>query len=120
MSRGSATVEVLAVGVLMIGGLLHTLSTAAQIQAGADAAAEAEAAAIGARWGAHHGDAETARRASAAVAPPGARIVVGRNGDRLGVVVRIEVPLIGPAGSPLMTTVSGRATAEVAPHRSGR
>ena len=118
MSRGSATVEVLAVGVLMIGALLHTLSTAAEIQAGADAAAEA--AAVGARWGAHHGDAETARRASAAVAPPGARIVVGRNGDRLGVVVRIDVPLIGPAGSPLMTTVSGRATAEVGPHRSGR
>jgi hypothetical protein len=43
---------------------------------------------------------------------------VERSGDELAVVVTIDVPLVGPAGSSLTRAVHGRAVVRISPYRS--
>jgi hypothetical protein len=117
MSRGSAVVESLVLGTIGVAIVLAVILGAVRIQAAGDRAeqtARVTANAI-ARWGGSAEAAEVGRTHA-----PDAEVVVERSGDRIVVTVRIVVPLVGPAGSPVSTTVTGRAEARIAPYRSAR
>jgi len=113
--RGTALIGTLAIGfmvVLVIGQSLLILGRLSA--ASADAAEVASyAAQQGARYG---GPADAARIAQHLL--PDADVVAGSSGDTLSVEIRVTVPLIGPEGSPIERTVTGRATVAISPYRS--
>jgi hypothetical protein len=117
MSRGSAAIEALVVGTIAAALALTTIVGAIRIQTAGDRAEEAAriAADTAARWGGPDDGADAARRLV-----PRADIIVRRSGDRIIATVRMDVSVVGPSGSPFSTTVTGRAEARIAPHRSGR
>lgn len=115
MTRGSALLEVLAIGFVATVLVLQALITVARIQvAGEEAGEAAQAAALHA---ARYGDVAGAQEAVARLAPGGDSSV------HLGAAhavaeVRIRVALVGPAGSPLSRVVQGEATVRLSPYRS--
>ena len=117
MSRGNAVIEALLLGTVSVAMVVSVILGAVRMQAAGEQAEQAarHAADVAARWGEASDGADVARRLS-----PLAGVTVVRSGDRIVATVRIEVPLIGPAGSPISTTVTGRAEARIAPHRSAR
>jgi antitoxin (DNA-binding transcriptional repressor) of toxin-antitoxin stability system len=117
MSReqGSSLLETLVIWfavVLVVGQALVTLGRLDSAATRADEAAQTAAA-----WAARHGDTDDALRL-ARNAAPGAHVGVERSGDELAVVVTIDVPLVGPAGSSLTRAVHGRAVVRISPYRS--
>jgi hypothetical protein len=116
MSRGSALVETIVLGAVLVAAVGAGVVAAGRLHAAGEQATEAAQAA--AAWAARHGDAADARRIAADLAPDAESIEVGRMGERIEVVVRIRVAVFGPAGPH--RTVVGRAGATISPYRSNR
>jgi hypothetical protein len=116
VNRGSALVEALVLGALIVAAVGYATVTAGRLHAAGERATEAAQAA--AAWAARHGDADDAGRIAARLAPDAASIEVARSGGRIEVVVRIRVALAGPAGPH--RTVVGRAGTSISPYRSNR
>ena len=114
MSRGSALIDTL-VAALVTALLLQGALAACRLQAAGETAAEA--AAVAATWAAHHGDAALAATLARALAPEAEHVSATVAAGELSAVVRLRVPLAGPAGQ-VSRTVMGRATAPVSPCRS--
>ncbi|MGB9359112.1 MAG: hypothetical protein WCC01_11205 [Acidimicrobiia bacterium] len=113
--RGAALIGTLAIAFVFVLVVVQTLITVGRL--GASAAEASEVATYAAQHGARHGDPGDARRLASALAPDAVVIAID-DGDLLSVEVRIDVPLIGPEGSPLHHTVTGRASATYSPYRS--
>ena len=113
--RGAALIGTLAVAFVFVLIVVQTLITVGRL--GASAAEAADIATYAAQHGARHGNAGDARRMASELSP-GATVVAIDDGGALSVEVRIEVPLIGPEGSPLRHIVTGRASAIYSPYRS--
>jgi hypothetical protein len=115
VSRGSAVVESLVLGALVVAAVGYAAVAAGSLHAAGERATEAAQAA--ASWAARHGDADDARRIAARLAPDAESIEVGAAAGRIEVVVRIRVGLPGPAGTRVIV---GRAGTWVSPYRSNR
>jgi hypothetical protein len=113
--RGTALIGTLAIAFVFVLVVAQTLITVGRL--GASAAEAAEVATYAAQHGARHGDPADARRMANRLSP-GAAVVAVNDGDSLFVEVRIDVSLVGPEGSPLRHTVTGRASAPYSPYRS--
>jgi hypothetical protein len=111
--RGAALIGTLAIGFVLV--MAQTLTTLGRL--GSAASEAAEIASYVAHHGARHGGPEDAMLIAEGLAP-GAEVVSFDNGSGLSVEVRIDVPLVGPASSPVTHTVTGRATAAYSPYRS--
>jgi hypothetical protein len=116
MSRGSALLEVLVIGALIVLAVAQGAVVAGRLHAAGDRVTEA--AQIAASWAARHGDTEGATEVAQAAAPDAHIVRAFRTGDEITVVVRTRVGLIG-SGAP-WRTVTGRATARVSAYRSNR
>jgi len=113
--RGTALLGTLAVGFLVVIMVGQSLVTIGRLSA---AATEAEETArYAATWAARHGDASDAERIALGLVP-GAIIEAATTDGGITVVVAIEVSLVGPEGSPLRRTVTGRAMVPVSDFRS--
>jgi hypothetical protein len=113
--RGAALIGTLAIAFVFVLVVTQTLITIGRL--GAAASEAAEVAAYAAQHGARHGDPGDARRLATEMAPD-ATVVTFDDGALLSVEVRIDVPLVGPQGTPLRGTVTGRASAPYSPYRS--
>lgn len=113
--RGTALIGTLAIAFVFMLVIVQAIITVGHL--GTCAAEAAETAAYAAQHGARHGDADDAARLASALSPD-ATVVAVDMGDTLVVEVRIEVPLLGPDGSPIRRTVTGRASATYSPYRS--
>ena len=113
--HGTALIGTLAIAFVFVLVVVQTLITVGRL--GASAAEAAEVATYAAQHGARYGDLGDAERLARALAP-NAVIVAVDDGDVLSVEVRIDVPLVGPEGSPVQHTVTGRASATYSPYRS--
>ena len=113
--RGTALLGTLAVGFLVVIMVGQSLVTIGRLSA---AATEAEETArYAAAWAARHGDASDAERIALGLVP-GAIVEAAATDVGITVVVAIEVSLVGPEGSPLRRTVTGRAMVPVSDFRS--
>ena len=113
--RGTALLGTLAIGFLVVVLVGQSLVTIGRLSA---AAAEAEETArYAATWAARHGDAADAAQVASKLAPEAA-IEATATSDGIAVVVTIEVSLVGPEGSPLRSTVTGRAEVPISDYRS--
>lgn len=115
--RGSALLETVAVGfvvLIVVGQALVTLGRLESAGLAAD-----EAARHAATWATRHGDLASAEQIAIDFLPD-ARVTANRNGDDVVVQVAVDVPLLGPNGSPVTRTVYGRASAPISPYRSSR
>jgi hypothetical protein len=113
--RGTALIGTLAIGfavVLLVG---QSLVTIGRLSA-AGAAAE-ETARYAAAWAARHGDASDAESIAHEMMPH-AIVEAAAAGGGITVTVVIDVPLVGPEGSRLTRTVTGRATVPISDFRS--
>ena len=113
--RGVALIGTLAVAFVFVLVVVQTLITDGRL--GGSAAEAVDVAVYAAQYGARHGDPGEAQRIANELSP-NATVVAADGGGLLSVEVRIEVPLIGPEGSPLRHTVTGRASATYSPYRS--
>lgn len=114
--RGSATLEMLVLGFLVVVLLGQLLVTAGRLQAAGEAATEvARTAAFEA---ARYGDAAMAIGVARSLLPQ-AEVQAVQIGDEIRVEVRSTVEVIGPGGV-VSRTVTGRAAARVSPYRSNR
>ncbi len=117
MSRGSALLEVLAVGFVATVIVLQTLVTVARLQvAGEEVSEAAQAAAL---HGARHGDVVAAHGVLARISP-GSAATVRITDDHAYAEVLVRVPLVGPPGTPVSTSVRATAAVRVSPYRSAR
>jgi hypothetical protein len=116
VSRGSALVEVIVIGVVIVAAITHAVVTAGRIHAAGELATEA--AQVAAAWAVRHGDAEDAEATARAVAPRAESVRVVRTGDEIRVDVRLAVSLLGSLGPRHLVT--GRAAARLSPYRSNR
>jgi hypothetical protein len=115
--RGSALLEAVVVGFAILIVVSQALVTLGRLESAGLAADEA--ARHAATWATRHGDLESAERIATGFLPD-ARVAVDRHGDDVVVQVALDVPLLGPDGSPVTRTVYGRATATISPYRSRR
>lgn len=115
--RGTALLEAVVVGFAILIVVSQALVTLGRLES-AGLAAE-EAARHAATWATRHGDLEAAEEIATGFLPD-AKITVSRDGDGIVVEVALDVPLLGPDGSPLTHTVHGRAAAAISPYRSQR
>ncbi len=115
MTRGSATIESLVLGVVVAAAVIHASVTGIRLHhAGSVAESAAHAAAqAAARWG----DVATAHRVATRLAP-GSQVSVARATDHFSVSVTIEVPIMGD-GFPA-AHVTGRAVTGISAYRSAR
>ena len=113
--RGAALIGTLAIAFVFVLVVVQALMTVGRL--GASAAEAAETATYAAQYGARYGDADDAARVANEMSPD-ATVVVFHEGDPLLVEVHIDVPLLGPEGSPLRRTVTGRAGATYSLYRS--
>jgi hypothetical protein len=116
VSRGSALLEVLVIGALIVLAVAQGAVVAGRLHAAGDRVTEA--AQIAASWAARHGDTAGASDIARAAAPDAHLIRAFRSGDEITVVVRTRVGLLGN-GAP-WRTVTGRATARISTYRSNR
>lgn len=113
--RGTALIGTLAIGfvvVLVVGQSLLALG-----RLSAASAEVSEVASYAAQQGARYGEPGEAAVVAERLLPE-ATVEVVDNGNTLSVGVHLTVPLIGPEGTPLERTVTGRATATISPYRS--
>ncbi len=115
--RGTALLEAVVVGFAILIVVGQALVTLGRLES-AGLAAE-EAARHAATWATRHGDLEAAEEIAIGFLPD-ARVTVSSDGDGIVVDVALDVPLLGPDGSPLTRTVHGRAAAAISPYRSQR
>ncbi len=115
MSRGNAIIEVLVLGFLGALIVLQGVVVTGRLQSAGDEATEVAQAA--AAWAARSGN-PAAAEAMAHELLPEAEVTATGNGTMIRVVVETSVSLIGPDGSPIRTTVRGRAEARISPYRS--
>jgi len=113
--RGAALIGTLAIAFVFMLVVVQTLITIGRL--GASATEAAEVATHAAQHGARHGDPGDAQRLATRLLPE-ATVVAVDDGNILSVEVHIDVPLVGPEGSPLCHTVTGRASAPYSPYRS--
>ncbi len=117
MSRGNALVEVLVVGVLVVLMVVGVGATAMRLHSAGETMTEvAQTAAL---FAARHGDASTALEVVYRLAPD-SMVEIETGDDEITVIVRKRVGVLGPAGTWVTKTVTGRATAALSPLRSGR
>lgn len=115
--RGTALLGTLIIGfavVLLVGQSLVTVGRLSSA-----AATTEETARYAATWAARLGDATDAARIAGSLAPD-ARVEARETAEGIVVVVALDVALVGPDGSPLSTTVTGRAVVPVSDYRSRR
>jgi len=113
--RGTVLLGTLAVGFLILILVGQSLVTVGRLSA---AATEAEETArYAATWAARHGDASDAERIAAGLSP-GAVVDAAATDAGITVVVAVEVSLVGPEGSPVRRTVTGRAEVPISDFRS--
>ncbi len=113
--RGSALIGTLIIGFMIVLFIGQTLLTLGRLNAASADASEVAASA--AQHGARYGDLDDAARYARHLLPD-ATVTVDTDGSTLRVEVRVPVPVVGPSGSPLQTTVIGRATSTMSPYRS--
>ncbi|MEA3511200.1 MAG: hypothetical protein U9R51_07170 [Actinomycetota bacterium] len=113
--RGAALIGTLAIGFVFVLVISQVIVTVGRL--GAASAEVSEVASYAAQYGARYGDPDDAAQVARELMP-GAEVVATTDGSSLSVEVRVSVPLVGPAGSPLHQTVSGRATTVYSPYRS--
>jgi hypothetical protein len=115
--RGTALIGTLIIGfaVLLIVG--QSLVTIGRLSSAATTAEES--ARFAATWAARVGDAGDASRIAEDLAP-GARVEAWETSEGIAVVVSLDVSLVGPDGSPLSTTITGRAIVRISDYRSRR
>ena len=115
MSRGSALIEVLAVGFVAVLLVLQGTVTMGRIQAAGEEVTEAAQAA--ATHAARHRDLGAAQVLAESLAP-GADVRVTLDGAGAHAVVSRSVALVGPASAPVRRTVTGRGSAPTSPYQS--
>jgi hypothetical protein len=113
--RGAALIGTLAIGFVFVLVISQVIVTVGRL--GAASAEVSEVASYAAQHGARYGDPDGAARVARDLMPD-ADVVATTAGTSLSVEVRVNVPLVGPAGSPLHQTVTGRATTAYSPYRS--
>jgi hypothetical protein len=113
--RGAALIGTLAIGFVFVLVLSQVFVTVGRL--GAVSAEVSEVASYAAQHGARYGDPDDAARIARELMPD-ADVVATTNGASLSIEIRIDVPLVGPEGSPLHQTVTGRATTVYSPYRS--
>lgn len=113
--RGAALIGTLAIGfvfVLVMSQVFVTLS-----RLGTASAEVSEVASYAAQYGARYGGPDDAVRIAGEMLPE-AEVKATTTGASLSVEIRVDVPIFGPEGSPLLQTVTGRATTAYSPYRS--
>ena len=115
MSRGSALIEVLALGFVAVLLVLQSTVTMGRLQAAGEEVSEAAQAA--ATHAARHRDAAAAGALAASLAP-GAAVEVTLTAGGARAVVSRSVPLVGPESTPVRRTIVGRGTAASSPYLS--
>lgn len=113
--RGATLVATLAIGFAVLVLVGQSLITIGRLSSAATAAEES--ARYAATWAARYGDASDARQIAQNMVPD-ATVEVTSASNRIAVVVEVEVSLIGPEGSLLTRTVTGRADVPVSEFRS--
>jgi hypothetical protein len=113
--RGAALIGTLAIGFVFVLVISQVIVTVGRL--GAASAEVSEVASYAAQHGARYGDPDDAARVARDLMPD-ADVVATTAGTSLSVEVRVNVPLVGPTGSPLHQTVTGRATTAYSPYRS--
>lgn len=113
--RGAALIGTLAIGFVFVLVISQVIVTVGRL--GAASAEVSEVASYAAQYGARYGDPGDAARVARDLLPD-ADIVATTAGPSLSIEVRLSIPLVGPAGSPLHQTVTGRATTVYSPYRS--
>lgn len=115
--RGTALLGTLVIGLAVLALVGQALLTIGRLSSAATATEET--ARYAAAWAARLGNAWDASRIAREMTPDG-RVEVLEGPDGIAVVVAVDVSLVGPAGSPLSTTVTGRAVVPISEHRSRR
>ncbi|MEA2009801.1 MAG: hypothetical protein U9N78_03775 [Actinomycetota bacterium] len=113
--RGAALIGTLAIGFVFVLVISQVIVTVGRL--GVASAEVSEVASYAAQYGARYGDPEDAARVARDLIPD-ADVVATTDGTSLSVQVRVHVPLVGPEGSPLRQSVTGRATTVYSPYRS--
>jgi len=113
--RGTALIGTLAIGFVFVLVISQVILAVGRL--GAASAEVSEVASYAAQYGARHGNPDAAARIARDLIP-GADVVATIAGASLSIEIRVDVPLVGPANSPLHQTVTGRATTVVSPYRS--
>lgn len=113
--RGATLIATLAIGFAVLVLVGQSLITIGRLSSAATAAEES--ARYAATWAARYGDASDAERIAQTLAPD-ATVEVSSSANGIAVVVEVEVSLIGPDGSLLTRTVTGRADVPVSGYRS--
>jgi len=113
--RGAALIGTLAIGFVFVLVISQIIVTVGRL--GAASAEVSEVASYAAQYGARYGDPDDAARIARDLIPD-ADVVATAVGASLSVEVRVSVPPVGPEGSPLHQTVTGRATTVYSPYRS--
>lgn len=113
--RGTALIGTLAIGFVFVLVISQVIVTVGRL--GAVSAEVSEVASYAAQYGTRYGDPDDAVRIARDLMP-GADVVATTSGASLSVQIRMDVPLVGPSGSPISQTVTGRATAAYSPYRS--
>jgi hypothetical protein len=113
--RGATLIGTLAIGFAVVFLVGQSLLTIGQLSSAATAAEEA--AGYAATWAARHGDASDAERIAQRMMPE-ARVDAVATATGISVVVKVEVGLVGPEGSAVTRTVTGRAEVPTSKFRS--
>jgi hypothetical protein len=115
VSRGSALIEVLVVGIIVVLTLSQIVLGASRMHAAGDEASSA--AHTAAVWAARSGNAADAERLAVRLAPD-AEVEAWRDGSQIHVTVSRAVPIVALGSADLSYTVVGRGSAAVSPFRS--
>ncbi len=113
--RGAELVGTLAIGFAVLLLVAQALVTVGRITT-AGASAE-ETARYAATWAARHGTASDAENIARDLLP-NAQVKAADTPNGIAVAVTIQVSLIGPAGFPVTTSVTGTAAVPVSRYRS--
>jgi len=113
--RGAALIGTLAIGFVFVLVISQIIMTVGRL--GAVSAEVSEVASYAAQQGARYGDPDDALRIARDLMPD-ADVSTTSTDSSLSVEIRMDVPLVGPAGSLLHQTVIGRATTAYSPYRS--
>ena len=113
--RGAALIGTLAIGFVFVLVMSQVFVTVGRL--GAASAETSEVASYAAQQAARYGGPDDAARIARELMP-NAEVLATTTGASLSIEIRVDVPLVGPAGSPLHQTVTGRATTAISPYRS--
>ncbi len=113
--RGAALIGTLAIGFVFVLAISQVIVTVGRL--GAVSAEVSEVASYAAQYGVRYGDPDDAARIAHELMPD-ASVIATATAESLSIEIRVDVPLVGPAGSPLHQTVVGRATTAYSAYRS--